>query len=115
LTLIDQLSKGDLFGGKRIAVTGTININAEVGPIGGLSSKASAVQQSGSKYFLVPTGQGEQDIANARKVVDDDVEIIPVATLDEALAALERIGGDPLPAPPIDATADSTVTTDSTP
>jgi hypothetical protein len=31
-------------------------------------------------------------------VVGDKVEIIPVATLDEALAALERIGGDPLPA-----------------
>ena len=25
-----------------------------------------------------------------------EVEIIPVATLDEALAALEKLGGDPL-------------------
>ncbi|MDP9463289.1 MAG: PDZ domain-containing protein, partial [Actinomycetota bacterium] len=111
LTLIDQLSEGDLLGGKRIAVTGTININAEVGPIGGLASKASAVQQSGAKYFLVPTSQGEQDIARARSVVGDDVEIIPVATLDEALAALERIGGEALPAAQIDAP----VTTDSIP
>jgi hypothetical protein len=29
-------------------------------------------------------------------VVGDDVEIIPVATLQEALAALVRIGGDPV-------------------
>jgi Lon-like protease len=98
LTLIDQLSVGDLVGGKRIAVTGTININAQVGAIGGLSSKASAVLQSGAKYFLVPTAQGEADISKARKVVGDAVEIIPVATLDEALAALQRIGGDPAPA-----------------
>ncbi len=98
LTLIDQLSQGDLIGGQRVAVTGTINIYAEVGPIGGLSSKASAVLQSGTKYFLVPTSQGEEDIARARLVVGDDVEIIPVATLDEALAALDRIGGDALPA-----------------
>jgi Lon-like protease len=110
LTVIDQLSKGDLLGGKRIAVTGTININAEVGAIGGLSSKASAVLQSGAKYFLVPTSQGDQDIATARKVVGDKVEIIPVATLDEALAALARIGGDALPA-----SADAPATTDSTP
>jgi PDZ domain-containing protein len=111
LTLIDQLSEGDLLGGKRVAVTGTIDINSKVGAIGGLTSKASAVLQSGAKYFLVPTAQGEEDIANARKVVGDKVEIIPVATLDEALAALERIGGDPLPA----AVADAPVTSDSTP
>ena len=73
----------------------------------GLSSKASAVLQSGAKYFLVPTAQGEQDIAKARSVVGDNVEIIPVATLDEALAALQRIGGQALPAAP--------VATDSTP
>lgn len=100
LTVIDQLSKGDLMGGKRIAVTGTIDINAKVGAIGGLTSKASAVLQSGAQYFLVPTSQGETDIANARKVVGNDVEIIPVATLDEALAALKRIGGDSVPPPP---------------
>ncbi len=98
LTLIDQLSDGDLLGDNRVAVTGTIDINSKVGAIGGLTSKASAVLQSGAKYFLVPTAQGEEDIANARKVVGDQVEIIPVATLDEALAALERIGGDALPA-----------------
>ena len=111
LTVIDKLSPGDLLGGKRVAVTGTMNINGEVGPIGGLSSKASAVLQSGAKYFLVPTAQGEDDIAKARLVVGDKVEIIPVATLDEALAALERIGGDPLPA----AQTSGPVTTDSTP
>jgi Lon-like protease len=111
LTLIDQLSEGDLLGGKRIAVTGTIDINANVGAIGGLTSKASAVMQTGAKYFLVPTAQGEADIANARKVGGDKVEIIPVATLEEAIAALQRIGGDALPAQ----VADPPVTDDSTP
>ncbi|HEY0518718.1 MAG TPA: S16 family serine protease, partial [Ilumatobacteraceae bacterium] len=111
LTMIDQLSKGDLLGGKRIAVTGTIDINANVGAIGGLTSKASAVMQAGAKYFLVPTGQGDKDIADARQVVGDKVEIIPVATLDEALAALARIGGAALPP----AAANASTTTDSTP
>jgi PDZ domain-containing secreted protein len=67
--------------------------------------------QSGAKYFLVPTNQGPKDIANARKVVGNAVEIIPVATLDEALAALQRIGGESIPPQPV---AVST-TTDSTP
>jgi len=108
LTLIDQLTEGDLMGGQRVAVTGTIDINGNVGAIGGLNSKASAVRQVGVKYFLVPTNQGEDGLdglQQARRVVGDDVEIIPVATLAEALAALQRIGGAPFePASPPDTT-----------
>ena len=100
MTLIDELTQGNLLGGADVAITGTININGEVGAIGGLSSKASAVMQIGVKYFLVPTSQGPEDIAKARLVVGNQVEIIPVATVDEALAALQRIGGDPLVIPP---------------
>jgi PDZ domain-containing secreted protein len=62
------------------------------------------VDQVGVQYFLVPVNQGEDGldgIRHAREVVGDDVEIIPVATLDDALAALERLGGDPLV--PVDA------------
>jgi PDZ domain-containing protein len=97
--MIDQLTEGDLTGGQRVAVTGTIDVDGNVGAIGGLNSKASAVAQVGVKYFLVPVNQGEDGldgIRRARQVVGDDVEIIPVATVEEALAALERIGGDPL-------------------
>lgn len=96
VTLIDELTEGELLGGVSVAITGTMNIDGTVGAIGGLTSKASAVQQVGLKYFIVPTAQGEGNIADARRVVGDDVEIIPVADIDELLAALERLGGDPL-------------------
>ena len=55
------------------------------------------MRQVGVEHFLVPAAQGEEQIARARQIGGDDVEIIPVATLDEALAALERLGGDPAP------------------
>ena len=99
LSLIDALTEGDLTGGKNIAVTGTIDVEGNVGAIGGLNSKASAVQQVGVKYFLVPVNQGADGldgIERAREVVGDDVEIIPVATLQDALNALVRLGGDPV-------------------
>jgi PDZ domain-containing protein len=99
VTLIDELTEGDLLGGNDVAFTGTINVNGEIGAIGGLTSKASAVQQAGVRYLFVPVAQGERDIAAARRVVGDDVEIIPVGTIDEVLAALVELGGDPLPAP----------------
>lgn len=100
LTLIDELTPGELTGGGRVAVTGTIELDGTVGAIGGLRQKASAVAQTGVDTFLVPAAQGENDIAAARAAAGDEVEIIPVATLEEALAALEALGGDPIPPPP---------------
>jgi PDZ domain-containing protein len=95
LALIDELSPGELLGRDRIATTGTIELDGSVGAIGGLRQKASAVQQAGVEVFLVPTAQGEEDIAAARAAAPG-LEIIPVADLDEALAVLEGLGGDPL-------------------
>lgn len=94
LTLIDELTPGELTGGRRIAVTGTIDVNGKVGAIGGLAQKASAVRQTGTKYFIVPAAQSPESLAAARAVVEGAVEIIPVATLDDALAALTRLGGN---------------------
>jgi len=100
LALIDQLSPGQLTGGRNVAVTGTIDLDGSVGAIGGLAQKVSAVHQNGVDVFLVPASQPElKDPAQMQTLIDagrGEVEIIPVATLDEALAALEKLGGDPL-------------------
>ena len=100
LALIDQLSPGQLSGGRNVAVTGTIGLDGSVGAIGGLAQKVSAVHQNGVDVFLVPASQVELgDPEQMQTLIDagrGEVEIIPVATLDEALAVLEGLGGDPL-------------------
>jgi len=100
LAMIDELSPGDLTGPQEVAVTGTISLDGSVGAIGGLTQKASTVHQNGIKVFLVPASQAELDDPARLQRLNDagrgEVEIIPVATLDEALAALEQLGGDPL-------------------
>lgn len=96
LTLIDELTPGELTGGGSVAVTGTIQLDGGVGAIGGLRQKASAVAQAGVDVFLVPAAQGEADIAAAREAAGDDLRIIPVATLDEALEVLYELGGTPV-------------------
>jgi len=101
LTLIDELTPGELTGGRNIAVTGTIELDGTVGAIGGLRQKASAVAQAGVDVFLVPAAQGEADIERARRAGGDGLLIIPVATVDEALAALEEQGGVPIDPVPI--------------
>ena len=98
LALLDELTPGNLMGDKRIAATGTIREDATVGAIGALVQKAVAVRESGARVFLVPAGQSETEIAAAQKAAGSSVRIIPVASLDEALAQLVKQGGDPLPA-----------------
>jgi PDZ domain-containing protein len=85
LTLIDEMT-----------VTGTIQIGGDVGAIGGLVSKTSAVKQRGAKYFIVPSAQGPDDIARARQVAGDDLKIIPVDNLQQAIDALAELGGNGL-------------------
>jgi len=100
LAMIDELSPGDLTGPQEVAVTGTISLDGSVGAIGGLTQKVSTVHQNGIKVFLVPASQAELDDPVRLQRLNDagrgEVEIIPVATLDEALAALVQLGGDPL-------------------
>ncbi|WP_051063083.1 S16 family serine protease [Ilumatobacter nonamiensis] len=111
LALIDELTEGDLTGGRDIAVTGTIRLDGTIGPIGGLEQKVSAVHQHGVEVFLIPAEQFELIDADPEDPDDGlcrweclneaghgEVVLMPVATLDEALEVLESLGGDPIPA-----------------
>jgi len=109
LALIDELTEGDLTGGRDIAVTGTIRLDGTIGAIGGLEQKVSAVHQHGVEVFLIPAEQLEltdpdpdnpDDGICRWECLNDaghgEVVLIPVATLDEALQVLETLGGDPI-------------------
>jgi len=97
LALLDELTPGSLMGTTQVAATGTMNEMGQVGAIGALEQKAVAVRDSGAKLFLVPAGQSDEEITRARKAAGKSVEIVKVATLDEALAALAARGGGTLP------------------
>ncbi len=92
LAVLDVLTPGDLSNGVPVAVTGTIDGLGRVGPVGGVEFKALAAERAGAELFLVPAGEEEQ----ARSRVGDDLEVVPVATLDDALVALDELGGGAL-------------------
>ncbi|MGP8066605.1 MAG: S16 family serine protease [Acidimicrobiales bacterium] len=95
LGLIEKLDRADLTGGRRIAATGTIVNNGSVGEIGGIAQKAIAVREAGATVFLVPRGNAAAARANA----GPDLRIIAVASIGQAVSALERLGGRLVPAP----------------
>jgi PDZ domain-containing protein len=72
-----------------VATTGTIDIGGNVGPIGGIIQKVAAAEKAGIDLLLVPT----TELADARAYAGD-LAIEGVSTLDDALAALARHGGE---------------------
>lgn len=94
LAILDRLTPGDLLGDKRVAVTGTIELDGSVGPVGGVQHKARAAIKEGAKLFIVPP----DELAEARKAAGDRLVVRPASSLDQALRILRRFGGDPLPA-----------------
>lgn len=90
LGVIEALTPGDLTGGRRVAVTGTIEIDGRVGDVGGVEQKTSAVKAAGAEVFLVPANEYEV----ARRLAGKDLNVIKVTTLQEALDALGSVGGD---------------------
>jgi len=89
LSVIDALTEGDLVGGRRVAVTGTIDVGGTVGLVGGIKQKAVAVDRAGADLFIVPEPLAEE----ARRYAGGTT-VVGVADLGEALEALAEVGGN---------------------
>ncbi len=89
LTILDLLTPGDLTGGHRVAVTGTISIDGTVGNVGGVAQKAAAARAAGAEVFIVPA-----DLVEEARRTAGDMRVVGVADLDEALEVLAGLGGD---------------------
>ncbi|TQN41609.1 PDZ domain-containing protein [Blastococcus colisei] len=84
LGILDLVGDDDLTGGAVIAGTGTIDIDGNVGAIGGIPLKMVAATDIGAELFLVPEG----NCAEAAAAPDPGFPLARVATLDDALEAL---------------------------
>jgi PDZ domain-containing protein len=85
LGLYDLLTPGDLTGGRTVAGTGSIDLYGRVGAIGGVREKVAAARRVGASVFLVPEANYEEALPAA----GDGIELIPVGTLQDALAYLD--------------------------
>ncbi len=88
LAVYDLLTPGQLTGGRFIAGTGTIDLSGNVGLIGGVQQKIAGAAENGATVFLVPSG----DCAEAAQSdLADDVELVKVSTIDDAVEALQAL------------------------
>jgi PDZ domain-containing protein len=88
LGIMDVMTRGSITGGHKVATTGTIDANGCVGPIGGMHQKVLAVKAAGAQEMLVP----RSEYAEAKKY-SGSLAVVPVDDIDQALAALTKLGG----------------------
>lgn len=87
LAIIDTLTEGELTAGHVIAGTGTIDFEGNVGLIGSVRQKVVGAEASGAEYMFVPAAQYE----TALTAPHENMEIIPVETLQDAIDFLESL------------------------
>jgi PDZ domain-containing protein len=92
LAIIDDMTQGDLTGGGRVAITGSIESDGTVGVVGGVEQKAVTARRQGARLMLVPVGEEKAAREHA-----DGMRVVAVRNVDDALAALAAHGGDPVP------------------
>lgn len=87
LAIVDLLTPGNLTNGRVVAGTGTIAADGTVGAVGGIRQKVVAAEAAGAEVILVPAGNYEAALTAERTTI----EVVSVATIDEALDHLEGL------------------------
>ncbi len=80
-----------------VAMTGEVTLYGEVLPIGGLKEKLLAAVRAGIKTVLIPE-KNVKDLDDIPVDIKSHVEIIPVKTIDEVIAA--ALESKPIPIVP---------------
>lgn len=88
LGIMDTLTPGDVTGGETIAGTGTMDLDGNVGPIGGIVQKMNGSVRDGAAWFLAPASNCEEVVGH----VPDGLRVVRVETLTQAWDAVTAIG-----------------------
>ena len=87
LEVLEELGR-DVDGGRRIAVTGELELDGDVEPVGALKQKTIGARRTGVDVFLVPVGE---NAAEAKRYANE-LRIVPVRNFQQALRALATLG-----------------------
>lgn len=90
LSIYNSLVSEDISKGKKIIGTGTIDVDGNVGEIGGVKYKLIGAVKNKADIFLCP----KENYEEAVKVANDNnynIKIVAVSTLKEAIEELEKL------------------------
>ncbi|KKB39239.1 SepM family pheromone-processing serine protease [Bacillus thermotolerans] len=99
LEIYNQLVEEDIAKGRKVAGTGTIDAEGNVGRIGGIAQKVVAAHKAGAEVFLAPADEispemrkklpgiqsNYEEAVEAAKALRTEMKVVPVHTFKEAL------------------------------
>lgn len=92
--IVDKLTPGALSAGKKIAGTGTIDPDGNVGPIGGIAQKLVGARKAGVVLFLAPVSNCDEVVGH----IPDGLTVAPMKTLSDGISNVEKFTrGEKLP------------------
>jgi PDZ domain-containing protein len=87
LGIIDKLTPGKLNGGARVAGTGTIDNEGNIGPIGGIRQKMFGAKAAGASWFLAPASNCDEVTGH----IPAGLKVFAVKKLTDSLKVLKTI------------------------
>ena len=91
LAIYNKLVEDDITKGKKIVGTGTIDMEGNVGEIGGVKYKLMGAVKKKADIFIVPNGINYEECMKLKEEKGYKIQIIGVDTFDEALEKLMEI------------------------
>ncbi len=94
LAIYNRLTEEDITNGKKIVGTGTIDMNGNIGEIGGVKYKLMGAVDKKADIFIVPNGSNYDECIKLQKEKKYKIQIIGVDNFDEALEKLKSLTKD---------------------
>ena len=91
LDIYNKITKKDITGGLKIAGTGEIDQNGNIGTIGGVKYKLLGAEKKHADIFMVPNGENYEECMKLKKSKKLKIEVIGVSTFFEAVDKLNEI------------------------
>lgn len=89
LALYNCLVEEDITKGRKIAGTGTIDVNGKVGPIGGIQQKIYTAFDDDIEIFLCPKDNYEEALIAYNKLPNKNMKLYSIESFAEALEVLK--------------------------
>ena len=85
LSIYDSLVKEDITNGLKIVGTGTIDLEGNIGSIGGVEYKLKSAVKKETALFIVPKDENYEEAIKLKNENNYDIEILGVSTFDEVI------------------------------
>lgn len=91
LSLYDSLISTDLAKGLKITGTGTIDLNGNVGVIGGIKEKIYTAYHNDVDIFFCPSGNYEEALEAYNKLINPKMKLYKISNINEAIEVLLNV------------------------